>query len=133
MLDQASGLSETGSVVLVGDFNAEPHMEEVRVDCTTYNTGTTPTSSLPSPHPFMPVGNPSLSIALPQPAIFLLYQFPFQPIFRSIDECMFLFFQIQMISKVGFTDALAEVGCSEPTWAARNPLTLGVLIEEDHR
>lgn len=33
----------------------------------------------------------------------------------------------------GLVDALAEQGCSEPTWTARNPLTHGILIEEDHR
>lgn len=48
VLDQASGLSETGSVVLVGDFNAEPHMEEVRIYCATCITGSATAFSFPS-------------------------------------------------------------------------------------
>ena len=70
LLDHSEKLSQTGSVLLAGDFNANPDSPE-----------------------------------------------------------------IGMISKqAGFTDALVEVGLGmEPTWSARNPLTAGVLIEEDHR
>ncbi len=42
--------------------------------------------------------------------------------------------QIRVLREgAGLTDALAESGCQEPTWTSRNPLTLGILIEEDHR
>lgn len=42
--------------------------------------------------------------------------------------------EIQLLSKqAGVKDALLEKGCSEPTWSSRNPLTHGVLLEEDHR
>lgn len=39
----------------------------------------------------------------------------------------------QLCSQAGVQDALQEKGCVEPTWSSRNPLTHGVLLEEDHR
>ncbi len=39
----------------------------------------------------------------------------------------------RLCAQAGVTDALHEQGCGEPTWTSRNPLTHGVLLEEDHR
>lgn len=39
----------------------------------------------------------------------------------------------RLCAQAGVTDALHEQGCVEPTWTSSNPLTHGVLLEEDHR
>ena len=109
-------LGDSGSVLLCGDFNAEPESEEVRVCVMCGLDGRDSVLS------WLDGSQTRLSVERHPTNHPPHHHHP--PPSR----------QIRMLREgAGLVDALAEQGCSEPTWTARNPLTHGILIEEDHR